>query len=87
MVASLWSHIDEVVGFGHDGGMVLDDDYGVAFIYEAMEDLDELADIFLMETNGGFFYQIEVGVLLRHIADRLTSFGELGYELESLGFE
>ncbi len=38
-MAAFGADVDEVVGFGIDVGVVLDDDDGVAFIDEATEDL------------------------------------------------
>ncbi len=39
--AGFGADVDEVIGFGEDVGVVLNDDNGVAFIDEAMEDVDE----------------------------------------------
>jgi hypothetical protein len=39
-VAAFGADVDEVVGFGEDAGVVLDDDDGVAFIHEAVDDED-----------------------------------------------
>ena len=36
--AGFGADVDEVVGFGEDVGVVLDDDDGVAFVHEAVEE-------------------------------------------------
>jgi len=56
---------DEVAAFGEDDGVVLDDLDGVAFVHEAMEDVDEALYISHVEADGGFFDEVEVafGVL------------------------
>jgi hypothetical protein len=41
--------------------VVLDDDDGVAFVGEAVEDVDEAADVFVVEADGGFFDEVEIG--------------------------
>jgi hypothetical protein len=52
--------VDEVVGFGEDVGVMLDDDDGVAFIDEAMQDVDEAGDIGDVQADGGLFDEVEV---------------------------
>jgi hypothetical protein len=63
--AGFGADVDEVVGFGEDVGVVLDDDDGVAFIDEAVEDVDEAFHDGHVEADGGFFDEVEVtlGVL------------------------
>ena len=58
-IAGFGAEIEDPVGFGGDGHVVLDDDDGVAFIDEAMEDVDEALDVFEVEADGGLFDQIE----------------------------
>jgi hypothetical protein len=41
-VVGFGADVEDPVGLGGDGHVVLDDDYGVAFIYKAVEDVDEL---------------------------------------------
>ncbi len=52
---------EQVIGLCNDGGMVFDDDDGVSFVDEAMEHVDEKADIGLMEADGGLLQAIEDG--------------------------
>jgi hypothetical protein len=40
--------------------VVLDDDHRVAFIDEAVEDVDQAADVLVMQADGGFFDEIEI---------------------------
>ena len=40
-VAGFGAEVEDPVGFGGDGHVVFDDDDGVAFIDEAVEDVDE----------------------------------------------
>ena len=58
-VAGFGADVDEVVGFGHDVGVVLDDDDGVSVIDETVEDVDEFGGVFHVEADGGFFDEIE----------------------------
>ncbi len=59
-VAGFGAEVEDPVGFGGDGHVVLDDDDGVAFIDEAVEDVDEAFDVFEVEADGGFLDQIEI---------------------------
>jgi hypothetical protein len=43
--------VEDPVGFGGDGHVVLDDDDGVAFIDEAVEDVDEAFHILKVEVS------------------------------------
>lgn len=49
--ADIW----DPVGLGGDGHVVLDNDDGVAFVGEAVEDVDEASHVLKMEADGGFF--------------------------------
>ena len=51
--AGTGAEVDEVVGGGHDGLFVLDDDEGVAFVAEAVHDADETVDVAGVEADGG----------------------------------
>ena len=62
-VAGFGAEVEDPVGFGGDGHVVLDDDDGVAFIDEAVEDVDEAADVLVVEADGGFLDQIEIAGL------------------------
>ena len=80
--------VDDVVGLSHDGGVVFDDDDGVAFIDEAVEDEDEFLDVLGVKADAGFFDEVEV-VVLRGVcafADGFAAFGEFGDEFDALGF-
>jgi len=55
-VVGFWAEVEDPVGFGGDGHVVLDDDHGVAFI-------DEALDIFEVEADGGLFDQIEIALV------------------------
>ena len=54
--AGFGADVDEVVGLGHDAGVVFYDDDGVTFIDEAVEDIDEFVDVLGVEADGGFLY-------------------------------
>ena len=86
LLPSFRSDVDEVVRLCHDGGVVLDDDYRVAFINEAMKHIDEFVDILLVQANGGFFNQVEVGMIGFAAANPGASFGEFGNEFDALRF-
>ena len=53
---------DEVTAFGEDLGVVLDDDDGVAFVDEAMQDVEETFHVGHVEADGGFFDEVEVAL-------------------------
>jgi hypothetical protein len=59
-VAGFGAEVEDPVGLGGDGHVVLDDDDGVAFIDEAVEDVDEAADVLVVEADGGLFDEIEI---------------------------
>jgi hypothetical protein len=59
-VAAFGSDVDEVVGFGEDVGVVFDDDDGVPFVNEAVEDVDEAFHVGHVQADGGFFDELEV---------------------------
>ena len=61
-VAGFGAEVEDPVGFGGDGHVVLDDDDGVAFIDEAVEDVDEALDVFEVEADGGFLDEIEIAL-------------------------
>ena len=66
--------------------MVFDDDDGVAFVDEAVEDVDEAGDILLVEADGGFFDEVEIGDGFFDVGGSGAAFDELGDEFEALGF-
>lgn len=80
------AEVDEVVRLGGEVHVVLDDDDGVAFIDQAMEDVGEAGDVLLVEADGGFLDEVEVGVGGADVGDFGTTFGELGHKFETLCF-
>ncbi len=52
--------------------MVLDDDDGVAFIKEAVEDVDEAFHVGHVEADGGFFDAVEVALGVRGVGIKST---------------
>jgi hypothetical protein len=60
---------DEVAAFGEDVGVVLDDDDGVAFVHEAVEDVDEAFHVGHVQADGGFFDGVEVALGVLEAAD------------------
>ena len=53
VLAGAGAEVDEVVGGGHDGLFVFDDDEGVAFVAQAVHDADEALDVPRMQADGG----------------------------------
>jgi hypothetical protein len=64
---------DEVAAFGEDVGVVLDDDDGVAFVNEAVEDVDEAFHVGHVEADGEFFDEVEVAFGVLEAAQALGS--------------
>ena len=60
VLTRLRADVEDPVGLGGDGHVVLDDDDGVAFIDEAVEDIDEAFHVLEVEADGGFFDQVEI---------------------------
>jgi hypothetical protein len=52
-LAAFGAEVDDPVGVADDVEVVLDDDDGVAEVGEAVEDLEELADVIEVEAGGG----------------------------------
>jgi len=69
--AGFGADVDEVVGFGEDVGVVLGDDDGVAFIDEAVEDVDKAFHVGHVEADGGFFDEVEVALGVLEAAEAL----------------
>ena len=89
--AGFGADVDEVVGFGEDVGVVFDDDDGVAFVDEAVEDADEAFHVGHVQADGGFFDGVEVALGVLEAAQALgggaaLAGAEFGDELEALGF-
>ena len=82
-IAGFGAEVEDPVGFGGDGHVVLDDDYRVAFIDEAVEDVDEALDVFEVEADGGFLDEVEIALGEAGVVEgRLgaAAFGEFGDE-------
>ena len=75
-MSAFGTHVDDVVSELDDVEIVLDDDDGVALVDESVEHLHEGADVFEVESCGGFVEDVEraTGVLL----------GEFGGEFHAL---
>lgn len=84
--AGFGANVDDMICFGGEVHVVFDDDDGVAFVDEAMEDIDESGDVLLMESDGRFLDEIEIGVCRAHVGDLWSAFDELSDEFETLGF-
>ena len=76
--AAFGAEVDDPVGVADDVEVVLDDDDGVAEVGEAMEDVEELADVVEVEAGGGLVEEVEGAAGL--------ALGELAGELHALGF-
>ena len=61
-VAGFGAHVEHSVGLGGDGHVVFDDDDGVAFLDEAVEDVDEALDVFEVEADGGFLDEVKIAL-------------------------
>ena len=77
-----------VVGFGDDAEVVFDDDHGVAFVGQAVENADELFDVGHVEADGRLLEQVEIAAL---VLAQAASFGragagEFGHKFDALGF-
>ena len=64
--------------------MVLDDDDGVSFVSETVEDVDKLTDVIEVEPDGGFLDEVEVLVVCFGALVSDAAFGEFSDELEAL---
>lgn len=53
LLATARAHVDEVVGRGDHVEVVFDDDDGVAFVNELLEDAEQLDDVIGVQSNGG----------------------------------
>ena len=87
-VTRFGADVEDPVGLGGDGHVVLDDDDGVAFIDEAVEDVDEALDVFEVEADGGFFDEVEVTLAEGGVVEGglgAAAFGEFGDEFDTLG--
>jgi len=84
--AGFGAEVDDVVGFGSEVHVVLDDDDGMAFVGEAVEDVSEFCDVLLVEADGGFLDEVKVGVGGPDVGDFWATLGELGHEFQALGF-
>ena len=76
LVATLRSDVDDGVRIGDDVEIMLDDEYRVPFLYETIEDIEELLHIREVESRGWLIEDIE-GLACR-------SLGEVERELDTL---
>lgn len=93
MGAGFGAEVDEVVGFGDDIEVVLNDNDRVAVIDEAVEQSDQLGDVGHVQADGRFFDGVEVadtvlagGGLQARGFGTADAAGELGHQLDALGF-
>jgi len=80
------THVDEVVGFGHEAGVVFDDDDGVALVDETVEDVDEALHVLQVEADAGLLDEVEVGNGRFEVGNLRASFDQLGDEFDPLRF-
>lgn len=76
--ACSWSgpELDDVVGGADQGGVVLDEQNGVALVAQAMEQVDELVDVLGVQARGGFVEHVEQpGQARPEVADQLDALG------------
>lgn len=88
--AGFGADVDEVVGLGEDVGVVLDDDDGVAFVDEAVKEVDEAGHVGGVEADGGFLDEVEIalggGEAAHALGGGLTLADiEFGDQLQTLG--
>lgn len=58
-VSALRTDVDAVVGIGDDIEIMLDDQDGIAFLHETVEDDEEFLDIGEMETGRGLIEDVD----------------------------
>src|SRR5437899_9037622 len=76
--AALGAKVDDPVGLLDDVEMVLDDEHGVAEINEALQHVEELANVIEVQAGGGFVENVERAAGL--------AFGKFAGQLDALGF-
>ena len=87
-VTGFGADVEDPVGFGGDGHVVLDDDDGVTFIDEAVKDVDETLHVFEVEADGRFFDEVEIALGESSVVESglgAAAFGEFGDEFDALG--
>ncbi len=80
---------EDPIGFGGDGHVVLDDDDGVAFVGEAVEDVDEAFYVFEVEADGGFLDEVEIASFELGVIEGgfgAAAFDDFRDEFDALGF-
>lgn len=79
--------VEDVVGLGGEVHVMLDDDDGVAFLDETVEDVNEFGDVVVVEADAGLFDEVEVGLFLTGEGGLgAAAFDELRDEFDALGF-
>ena len=59
-LTAFWSNFHYPVGFGNNVGMVLDNHHGVALVDQRVQEFDEATTIGLVQSDGGFFQEVQV---------------------------
>lgn len=86
VLSAFGADFDDVVGFGDDIEMVLDDNDGVALIDEPVEEIDQAATVTEMEADGRLFEEVEVALGGAVAFCDGGALGQLADQLQALGF-
>jgi hypothetical protein len=71
VVAGAGAQVDDPVGVGHDGLVVLDDDDGLAGVHQAVEEGEEVLDVGEVEAGGGLVEDVDAA-LAAHVVASLS---------------
>src|SRR5215469_3361253 len=76
-LSAFGAEVDDPVGLLDDVEMVLDDEHGVAQIDEALQDVEEFADVVEMQAGGGFVEDVHgaAGLAFRKFARKFDALG------------
>src|SRR6516165_4768424 len=76
-LSAFGAKVDDPVGLLDDVEMVLDDEHGVAQIDEALQDVEEFADVVEMQAGGGFVEDVHgaAGLAFRKFAGKFDALG------------
>ena len=86
-VAAFWPQVNDPVGLGDHVQVVLDHDHAVAGIDQAVQHADELVHVGHVQAHSGFVQHIErVRCLVAALAHFVAHLGQLGHQLDALGF-
>ncbi len=82
--------VQQIVGFGKDIWMVLDDDHRVPLVHKAVQHIQQARHVAHMEADGGLLDEVEIALVglqsahpLRH--GLALANAELGDEFQALG--